>query len=152
MVVNAWACPFGIKQVILHGLVLVGLHTSVMDWQSHHIPVFNLGVLAVLTVCWFVYQAVFLETGLIVAAILLGLALGWRLGKGQRLPLGIGDWFLLILSALWLQGTQLPLFLILTGLLGIATAAGYQRLYQTPLFPFAPAIFMAFWLTLILSF
>jgi hypothetical protein len=95
-----------------------------------------------------IFQQQFTFSSLIILGLLIGLRLIWKL-IGKPWILAKGDWILLVLASLWIIPWQLPTFLGITGGLGILTAFSYHRLYRTIFFPFAPAILLALWLTLL---
>lgn len=78
----------------------------------------------------------------------------WCLGKGMsRLlhkdTLGLGDVKFFMVAGLWLGISALPLFLILSGILGVIVGFIYRILTNGFYFPFGPALILAFYTILI---
>lgn len=57
--------------------------------------------------------------------------------------LGFGDVKMMVVSGLWLDMCQIPLFLMMGGVIGIATALVWRGLNKGQRFPFGPAIALA---------
>ena len=86
-------------------------------------------------------------------AIVYGLFV-WGLGKIVALTLkkealGFGDVKLFAVCGLWLGLTNLPIFLILSGILGVVFGFAWSCYKKQQIFPFGPAIIAAFLLILL---
>ncbi|MCC7167425.1 MAG: prepilin peptidase [Rhodospirillales bacterium] len=87
--------------------------------------------------------------GLAVALALgLGLAIGYAKLRG-RPGLGMGDVKFLALAGLALGFSGFPVFLLLAGLLGVATGLGWRLAGRGSRFPFAPALAAALLIVLL---
>ena len=148
--ITATVWPFGWSLILVDIFILIGLHISLWDWHWRKIPVIDLGLLTLLTGLYAITKGRLPVSSLMVLGLLMFLCMAWRL-RGRPFPLASGDWVLLIIAGSWLAPESLPLFLVTVGGLGILTAVIYQRHYQTPYFPFAPAILMATWVCLALT-
>jgi prepilin signal peptidase PulO-like enzyme (type II secretory pathway) len=145
---NAWIWPLGLPLLIIQSLTGLSFYISLWDWHWQQIPVISLVLLSLLTILSSIFQQQHTVSPIVISGLLASLSFVWKL-LGKPWILAKGDWILLILASSWISPWQLPTFLVLTGGLGILTALTYQRLYQTAFFPFAPAILIALWVTLI---
>lgn len=147
-ILNAWRWPQLDSQITIQLYCVLALHISLWDWQFKQIPLLDIILFVVLTLIWVILHKSLALTPLIILGTLVSLSTLWKVLKKPWI-LAIGDWCLLILASCWLEPWQLPTFLGLTGGIGILTALYYQHRYQKKLFPFAPAILIALWLTLL---
>lgn len=89
----------------------------------------------------------------VLAALVYGGAL-WMAGFAtekllKKEALGMGDVKFMAAAGLWLGPAFLPYFFILSGLLGIGWGLGWRMARKTALFPFGPALIMAFYTCLL---
>ncbi|MCX7338003.1 MAG: A24 family peptidase [Alphaproteobacteria bacterium] len=138
-------CPF----LLVGLLILVGLHISLNDWRTKTVPVFSLFLLAILGGIWSCCFAQWPIAILFMGALLF--LIRWIGGKvGPEKPLGRGDEILFLICGLWISVEAIPVFLFMTGCIGVGSFFLYQRTHpKTRHFPFAPAILMALWVSLI---
>ena len=134
--------------IIVDIFILISLHVSLWDWRWRQIPVIDLIWLTSLTVLYLYLQGRLPVSSLVMFGLLTVLLIVWRFRK-KPFPLASGDWVLLIIASSWITLENLPIFLTIAGGLGILTAVIYKRYYQTPYFPFAPAILMATWVCVV---
>lgn len=128
-------------EVIIHScLLLILIYISYKDLREGIIPDLATAVVVLLGL---------IQCGLenFISVIILGtLSYGlykfypwWRGKEG----IGFGDVKLLAAFGLWLPPFQIPIFLILTGIFGVALALIWQALKKEPQFPFGPALALA---------
>lgn|GEM_PF-5116673 len=142
--INTLLFGFRTPGFLLDCLAMVGFYISLVDWKTKTIPIFPLMVVGFLGGVW-AYDKTQIPWAALV--VLLPLII---IPKRQN-RLGSGDLILFVFATFWLKLEALSLFLFLTGFGGIITAWIYQgklTFSRTP-FPFAPAIFIALWLTLL---
>ncbi len=78
--------------------------------------------------------------------------MGWFVGKVlKKDALGFGDVKFFGAAGLWLGFYQLPLFCVVSGVLGVALAIIWQVIKKTKVFPFGPALIIAFFILLVLD-
>ncbi len=146
--ITATVWSLGWSLILIDIFILISLHISLWDWRCRQIPVIDLGLLTFLTGLYTIAEGHFPVSSLVMLGLLVALYTVWGLRR-KPFPLTSGDWVLLIIAGGWLGPESLPLFLAMAGGLGIFTAVIYKRHYQTPCFPFAPAILMATWICLV---
>lgn len=79
-------------------------------------------------------------------------ALGFLMEKIlKKEALGFGDVKFFAMAGLWLGGAVLPYFLILSGALGIGIALLWRVVYKEEVFPFGPALILAFYILLLIE-
>ena len=61
----------------------------------------------------------------------------------HKKALGEGDFYLILVSALWISPLALPQFAVIAGICGIFTAVLWRFLFHSLQFPFAPAILLS---------
>lgn len=72
-------------------------------------------------------------------------ALGWITSKVLNKPaLGMGDVKFFAAAGLWLGISQLATFCILSGVLGVVLGLFWQKIKKETVFPFGPALILAF--------
>ncbi len=134
------------------GLGGVSIWTSYVDLTQHRIP--NLSLLPLLCLILFYlafspHPAVSFVVTPLCLSMILGVMLALFHSAGLKKALGAGDIKLMMVLALLVTPPALPLFLILTGALGIGTAALSPRMQQG--FPLAPALFCGYWFSFLLQ-
>lgn len=108
-------------QIAIGTLAVADIFVTAKDWQSH----------------------------LIAALLAGGLALGLRVGfraLRKKEGLGLGDVKLFAVAGLWLGLDALPVFILMSGLIGIVSALIWRLLGRGEYFPFGPALAMALWI------
>lgn len=80
----------------------------------------------------------------------------WILGVAvqhilKRDALGFGDVKFFAVAGLWLGAGMLPVFLILSGILGCAFGIFWKKIKQKDIFPFGPALILALYAGILLS-
>lgn len=125
----------------LIGLLLILLVViSVQDIRKGIISNILVGGVTVLGLFYGGIEA--LLSAVILGAIGYGLYKLYPLVRGKE-GLGLGDVKFMGASGLWLLPSQIPLFLILTGLGGVLTALLWKVLKKGPKFPLGPALAFA---------
>ncbi len=138
----------------------------IFDLNKRIIPnlaILSLIVLRLLALCcafagllnWSDWGPYALSASLFTAVILmlLVLACAWVIGKVTKANvLGAGDVKLYAACMLWLSPISCFLFLFLSSLFGTVLALAYRLLFKERTFPFAPAIVLAFFVSLMTEF
>lgn len=65
--------------------------------------------------------------------------------------LGFGDIKFLVISSIFITTVQIPIFLLISGLLGILTGILWQIFFDKKIFPFAPSLAISLFLCLLLK-
>ncbi|MDZ4322504.1 MAG: prepilin peptidase, partial [Alphaproteobacteria bacterium] len=131
---------FSYPYLLIALLLIILAAITIQDIQKGIIPNTLVGGVALLGLF---YGGI--ET--LLSAVILG-TIGYGLYKLYPLVrakegIGFGDVKLMGASGLWLLPSQIPLFLILTGLGGILTALSWKVLKKGPKFPLGPALAFA---------
>lgn len=138
-------------------LILAGLSVCVMtmlvtDLEHYMIPDIVQAGIFLLGLAYVLVKQLPLDERLIGAAITFGIGLTLHYGyywlKGRH-GLGFGDVKLLASIGLWLPLVALPVYLFLSGLIGIATALLWRALGLGQHFPFGPALALTLLLMLL---
>lgn len=113
---------------------------SLWDFKKGILPDILLIFLAFLS---FIYFSIpHIKSAFILGILGYGLYKIYPLLKKQE-SLGLGDVKMLAASGLWLAPIDIPLFLILSGSIGLVIALFWHFLYKSPNFPLGPAIAIA---------
>ncbi len=143
-------CVFGVSYpgFLVNFLCLIGFYTSVVDLKTKKVPLNSLILIGVMGCAWvYHYQRLpWSVLGVISVIVFIFFIEKWFIKREKAI--GEGDILLLLAAGIWLPWESLPEFLFLTGLLGVLTSFMYKRRSG---FPFAPAIIISLWLTLLLS-
>ncbi len=135
------------------GVIMMTL--VVIDLETRKLPLALLAVLAV--VCTALRwrgdlgeftQGLLLAAGIVVVGLALAAATRARTGTPM---IGAGDTYALSIAAIALPWEAFGMFLALASILGLALGLGWRIVRHEKLFPFAPALFAALWLTLLLQ-
>ncbi len=119
-----------------------------IDFEHMILPDHLNAILAVLGFSFiFITSPSHLESAAIAACVYAVLA--WGLGWGMRHflgkeALGMGDIKFFAVAGVWLGLPVLPIFLMLSGVIGIMIGIFWNIIRQTPLFPFGPALILSF--------
>jgi prepilin signal peptidase PulO-like enzyme (type II secretory pathway) len=145
--VNACAFGFSLAGILMNVLSLIGFYTSLLDWEMKKIPLYSPVIIGILGCVWAYihHQFPWLVVFMLIVITFLYYASKWFV-RGKAI--GEGDILLLLASSIWLPWMSLPIFLFLTGMLGVASAFIYKHKGKAE-FPFAPAIIISLWLTLL---
>jgi leader peptidase (prepilin peptidase)/N-methyltransferase len=111
-------------------------------------------VLAVLGLAWIAVSPLTLINGVAAGVILGGCFwflrwIFWRLRNIEAM--GLGDVKFVAAAGLWLGTPPMSLFLFLCGFVGILYALVYRVVTKEKLFPFGPALIIAWWICIILA-
>jgi prepilin signal peptidase PulO-like enzyme (type II secretory pathway) len=139
------AAPFG---VLLNVFSLVSFYISLVDWKTLQIPFVSLFFLIILSGLWSYFKGQIPISVFIMFAGTTLFYFVWKFVKNTK-PTGTADIFLFILSGFWLSLNLIPFFLFLTGLCGIISFKFFNGIDGK--FPFAPAILLALWATILMS-
>jgi len=145
--------------VIAASSILVGL--AVFDWRHKILPNQLILVLALLGVVFrFLpyYEGANIQPktieflgGAVLYAVL-AFILGWVMKILLKKPaLGMGDVKFFGAAGLWLGISQLGVFCILSGVLGVALGLAWQYATKQKVFPFGPALIASFYVVLLLN-
>lgn len=109
--------------------------------------------LAILGLAWIAASDVTLVNGVLAGLVLGGSFWGlrwlfWQL-RGVD-AMGLGDVKFVAAAGLWLGTAPISLFLFLCGFIGILYALVYRVVTKEKLFPFGPALILAWWLCVLL--
>lgn len=145
---NYYLIPDFFFAVLVSAANLICIYLSRSDWQSKLLPLSGL-------VCLFIVGIVvqFTVKDTLPSFFIMGV-LGLLLQKGYKSirkkdGFGDGDIVLLSLCGLFLVPTQLPLFLIASGGFAFFIKWIYCRNVEEETFPFAPAISVSLWGTIL---
>jgi phospholipase/carboxylesterase len=119
-------------------LILIGI--SVKDYREGIIPDILLGLLALLGILRF--GGMHILSALIVGGIAYGLYKMYPLLRKKE-GLGWGDVKMMMVSGLWLKLFQIPLFLMVSGAMGVGIALLWRFFKKGPRFPLGPALALA---------
>jgi len=137
---------------VLLAMAVVMMTLSVIDLETRRLPLPLLAVLAVLALAWRWLGPGDVAQGALLAAAIagggLGLAAATRGLLGRPL-LGAGDAYALGAAALALPTAHFGVFLGLAGAFGLALGLTWRAVKKEPVFPFAPALFAALWLSVL---
>lgn len=139
------AAPFG---VLLNVFSLVSFYISLVDWKTLQIPFVSLFFLIILSGLWSYFKGQIPISVFIMFAGTTLFYFVWKFVTNTK-PTGTADIFLFILSGFWLSLNLIPFFLFLTGLCGIISFKFFNGIDGK--FPFAPAILLALWATILMS-
>ena len=149
------AAVFLVEDMTRLGLMLIVtplcVALAVVDIEHEKLPnalIIFLALLALISM-WTGGNDVLFGLGL-AALVLVGgalLSVGYKALVGRN-GLGFGDVKLFAVGALALPLEPFLIFMTLTGVLGVAFGAVWQRLTRRDRFPFGPAILLSFWLCL----
>jgi leader peptidase (prepilin peptidase)/N-methyltransferase len=153
-----WFKGISVEAFILVSFVPFLIALAVIDFEKMILPdqlTAICGALAFLLAGWLSWQSgeVLLFASHLAAAVVYGLV-SWALGfiTGRLLgkeSLGFGDVKFFAIAGMGLGLEVLPVFMILAGGLGILQAVVWQVLTKSRVFPFGPALIMAFFLLLL---
>lgn len=150
-------------------LILLGIPFLVallfIDIQTFRLPnqlVFIIGILGALHMSWAAFSLFqdHLEwmdfiisklSGMLVFSFLI-----WGIGKIvsaalKKPSLGFGDVKFYAVAGLWLGLSYLPIYMIMSGVIGVLWGAGHTQITKSKVFPFGPALILAFYICLILQ-
>ncbi len=149
-----------VEAFILASLVPFLVALAIIDFEKMILPDQLVAISAVLTgvlLSWQVVQSgdttLFLTHGM--AALVYGLV-AWGLGEITsrlvgRSALGFGDVKFFAVAGLGLGLQMLPVFMILAGTLGILIALAWRLMKSDSLFPFGPALIVAYYSLLVFT-
>ena len=126
----------------------------VIDLETRRLPLPLLATLGALCAVlrWLnsgdLLQGVLLAAGIVAVGLSIGAATRARSGTAI---IGAGDTYALAIAALALPWMAFGIFLALASSLGLILGLGWRIVRHEKLFPFAPALFAALWLTLLLQ-
>lgn len=133
----------GWEFVILAGLAVCVIALIVTDLEHYMIPDAVQAAMAALGMAYVFQQGEALDARLLHAALAFGIGLALHYGyywlKGRH-GLGFGDVKLLGVAGLWLDLHALPVFLFLSGVIGILSALLWRLAGRGASFPFGPAL------------
>jgi leader peptidase (prepilin peptidase)/N-methyltransferase len=153
----AWlTAGFGPAFPMLAALSVILVVLATVDIEHGYLPDPLQVAAAVLAPGWWMTQADLpaaaisgIGAGILLAA--LGLLLRWAVQRIRRREgLGLGDVKLMAVAGLWLGLAPIPLFLVLTGFVGVILAFFWRATGRGPEFPLGPAIATALFLCLVL--
>ena len=147
---NYYLIPDFFFAVLVSAANLICLYLSRSDWQSKLLPLSGLMWLFVVGIAVQFTVKDTLPSFLIMGALGLLLQKGYKVLR-QKDGLGTGDVILLSLCGLFLEPAQLPLFLIASGGFAVLIKWIYGRNSEEETFPFAPAISLSLWVTVLLG-
>ncbi len=150
LICNYCLIPDFFFAILVSAANLICLYLSKSDWQSKLLPLSGLIWLFVVGIA-----VQFTLKNTLPSFLIMG-TLGVLLQKGYKTlrkkeGLGTGDVILLCLCGLFLELTQLPLFLIASGSFAILIKWIYGRSFEEETFPFAPAISLSLWVTILVG-
>lgn len=119
-------------------LILIGL--SIKDFKDGVIPDILLVLLAILGLLRF--GVAHTTSVLMLGVLAYGLYKLYPLLKRQE-GLGLGDVKMMAVSGLWLEPFQIPLFLIISGTIGVGIALLWRISKEKSRFPLGPALALA---------
>lgn len=137
--------------------ILTGLAIAIQDFRTQHISILLLGVFFLLSLGnWLGIRgsvsSIVMTAPLLMLFLILFIVVYEKL-RGKFL-IGAGDKILLLCSCGWLNSQQLPLFLILAGLIGCVTVLAYKITRNRGVYepvPFAPALLISILFTRVLE-
>ena len=139
--------PLGFRMGLMGWLGFCVVALSLVDIRSFRLPnnlIVMLGIAGILW-CFSEPTQAFVDA-CILAIIGMGLKIGFE--KVQKIPsLGWGDVKLMAISGLWIDTYDIPLYLIVSGILGVGTALIWEARKKSKIFPFAPALSAALLIT-----
>lgn len=135
-----------LEWAILAALMMCVITMIVTDLEHYMIPDIVQVMIFLLGIAYGLNQAIALDARLQNAAMLFGVGLVlhygyfWLMGKHG---LGFGDVKLLGAIGVWIELSALPVFLFLSGIIGIMTALSWRALGLGKHYPFGPALALA---------
>lgn len=123
-------------QGILSVAILNGCLIIIYDWLYKAIPLYLVVLFAGLSVMYGGMIHIDWQT----VASIAGGSFVLLLCFVYKKMLGLADCFLIPCCFAWIDVNQIPLFLILCGVFGIATAVFWRKYYGEQAYPFMPAI------------
>jgi leader peptidase (prepilin peptidase)/N-methyltransferase len=148
LIFNYYLIPDFFFAVLVSAANLICLYLSRSDWQSKLLPLSGLMWLFVVGIAVQFTVKNTLPSFFIMGALGLLLQKGYKVLR-QKDGLGTGDVILLSLCGLFLEPTQLPLFLVASGGFAVLIKWIYCRNVEQETFPFAPAISLSLWVTVL---
>ena len=150
LIFNYYLIPDFFFAILVSAVNLICLYLSRSDWESKLLPLSGLVWLFVVGIAVQFTVKNTLPSFFIMGALGLLLQKGYKVLR-QKDGLGTGDVILLSLCGLFLEPTQLPLFLIASGGFAILTKWIYGRSSEEDTFPFAPAISLSLWVAVLIG-
>lgn len=132
--------PLSIQTVLILILGFCAMALSLVDIRSFRLPNNLIVMLGISGLIWCFHEP---TQALVDVSILVLVGAGLKYGfeKTLKIPsLGWGDVKLMAVSGLWIDTYDIPVYLILSGVLGIGTAFIWQTRTKSKIFPFAPAL------------
>lgn len=134
--------------MLLYPLIFTSLYIIIADIRHQLIPLWALFAFALITFCNFIHQPFsILFVPLLLLSLILVISWGIESIKDIKAT-GSGDILLLTLTGFWISVDQIPLFLVITGFIGLISGVIWSYLFQQQRFPFAPSILIALFFTL----
>jgi leader peptidase (prepilin peptidase)/N-methyltransferase len=151
---------FGFEAIIIIFISPILIALLAIDLKHYVLPDILVGVIGAAGLFYlgglyywenFPLERIFLSHllgGFVYAALVFGAGYLVKIFKKKE-ALGLGDVKLFFVAGLWLGIEGLPYFLILSGGCGVIFGLIWQFAFKKQVFPFGPALIIAFYLTLI---
>jgi Flp pilus assembly protein protease CpaA len=132
-------------QGIMSIAILNGCFIIIYDWRYKAVPLY----LLLLFGCLSVIYGVMMHDDWQTVAILAGGSFVALLYLVYKKMLGLADCLLIPCCFAWIDIEEIPLFLVLCGVFGIATSLFWCKYYTEKEYPFTPAILFSLSLLLV---